>query len=139
MLMGVKLWVFSTAKLMSDLIPQHESGNLPIMPKMCSTCPFGDNDALGVRAGLEQVILKSGRLCHSSHLKIVDGQPEFDGYPATHVCRGALARQAEMLQMILTAPTVEAWEAERERRGMPERKPCDCAQCRLAEAVRANL
>jgi hypothetical protein len=123
---------------MDDLIPQHDSGNLPIMPKMCKTCPFGGNDALGVRAGLEQVILKSGRLCHSSHLKIVDGQPEFDDYPATHVCRGALARQAEMLQMILTAPTIEAWEAERKRRGMPERSACGCELCQEAKVMRAG-
>jgi hypothetical protein len=119
--------------------PWHSTGHLPIMPKMCATCPFGPDDRL---KALDQLArsLNTQRICHSSHTRFDDNGPVFDQYPGTHICRGALQVQAGIMTAmgVLPEPTIAAWEVERKRAGFPDRKPCKCKLCLEAKVARGR-
>lgn len=92
-----------------------DSSTLPVMPQKCPTCPFGDNDVLGVRKAIEVVLMEGVRICHKH---------ELNGFRGNFICRGAFDEQCEIFYRmgVVSAPTQEAWDQKRREVGMPERR-----------------
>jgi len=92
--------------------------DMPIMPQMCSSCPFNKHGHLQTRAQVEQRVLTIGsQTCHSTGAKY--------GKPDTHLCRGGRDFQLQCFYRMgfLEAPTDEAWEKRcRELKLKPSKK-----------------
>lgn len=91
-----------------------DSMTLPVMPRQCKTCPFGENGIEQTRQTVESRLGSGGQICHHH---------ELNGLPQRFICRGAFEVQAHaMYQLgVIEAPTLEAWDKQRREMGMPER------------------
>ena len=79
--------------------------NMPVMPKMCPTCPFGPNGCIELREKISSRVLSvASQTCHSTGVAI---GKNYD----THLCRGARNLQLTVFHRlgVIAEPTDEAW------------------------------
>jgi len=84
---------------------------LPVRKEMCSTCPFRPGGWTAVRPLLEERVLHSTPICHSTGKALkLDGGRRMKA----HACRGARDVQLKHWHSIgfISAPTDEAWFAK---------------------------
>lgn len=84
---------------------------LPVRKDMCSTCPFRPDGWTDVRPLLEERLLHSTPICHSTGKALkLDGGKRIK----SHACRGARNQQLVHWHRIgfIAAPTDEAWFAK---------------------------
>ena len=86
--------------------------NFPVMPEMCKTCPFREDESgrhKNVRLVSRiqcQVMTEASQICH---------HPRVSGHVETHLCRGARDYQLTLFYRLgfIESPTDGAWDKRR--------------------------